>query len=1530
KIFQSNCDRCLEILQPYIDLTAAKIFSETPSPCCDINKTQYTQPLLFTVEYSLAQMWLSWGIKPDVMVGHSIGEYVAATIAGVFDLADALKLVAVRGKLIQDLPENGAMLAVFASQERIKDLLPDTVSLAADNGSHLVLSGLKKAIADLAAELESQLIKTQLLKVSHGFHSWLMQPMIEEFAAVAKTIKYSVPKISIISNLTGDLAAENIATPDYWVEHILKPVQFAKSIKYLDRQGIEIFLEIGTKPILTGMTNSILEHKLCLPTLDSKNSDWSSILSTLSQLYNRGVEIDWQMVTKNYDAQKTSLPTYPFQRKRYWFDPPHKSEYIKTSPKDLVHPLLGEHIASPLKQTILQSNLQIDTVAWLQDHHVEDKAIFPGAAYLELAIALAIFKQQELPLAIKDFNIVAPLYINQNSQIQSILDPQKEYLSCEIYSLDNDNWQLHAKGKILSAVEPARKENLEALKLEFEQSELDIKQHYQNCQAKGINYGKSFQGIKELYGKNERALGLIELPTHLDSQAYKFHPALLDACLQIIFAALPQELQSKTYIPVDIEKFTLYRLPDRKVWSYLELISLESDRCIANVWLYDETGELVAKLQGLKSQVIKSKPAWHDWLYQQKWQLQQLATQINLSQNGTWLIFNDRHNRGEQVAAQLTAHNHKCCLITRDDIEDNPLAYIDLVKQHPSLTGIVYLWSLDKTQDWLECQSYLYLVQALIQHPHNPSLWFVTHNAQPVNGDRLTESSISNSCLWGMQKAIALEHPKLNCTGIDLDSPQNLPDILIREIGTQQNEPVAYRNNRRYVSRLVKYNRQTSKKSDRQLNQQLEIKDPGNLDSLQWKPSSRQQPQDNEIQIAVKATGLNFRDVMVALDLYPDKTKFLGLECSGIVTAVGKNVSSFKLGDQVTAISDSSFSQYLNVNSLLAIHQPESLSFEEMATIPVTFLTAYYTLVHLAKLQPGEKILIHAAAGGVGLAAIQIAQNIGAEIYATASTPKWELLKSMGVTKIMNSRNLDFAEEVMPATNNQGVDVVLNSLSGEFIAKSIAVLKDNGRFIEIGKQDIWTKNDVLREKLNIKYHIVDLWLITQEKPELIQQMLGQLSQQFIAKQLKPLPITKFDSNKAIAAFRYMQQGKHQGKIIITPPSQHFEGTYLIAGGMGAIGLRIAQWLIDKGVENLVLIGRNDIKPQYQDLLEKLQEKSHITCIKADISNTEQLKQALKIIKLTLPTLKGIVHCAGVTSDRTIAQQDWNSFAKVLAPKTQGAWNLHDLTQEYDLENFIMFSSAASLIGSSGQANYCAANVFLDALAHLRRSLGLPGISINWGAWRNTGLAADANITASLEQKGINAIEPERGIEILEELLLDNPRQMGVIPINWDTWQKNNTVTNFYENLIDGDRFKTDSTENSTVKQQLLNASYEQKKILLVEQISQQVGNILGTKDINQIDLELGFSELGLDSLSSVELRNKLQSIYNIKLPSTVIFDYFNIKSLANHLLSLLFTSKSLSIEEQTIVEERQLLDIENISETEAEKLLLQELEDIDL
>ena len=1571
--FKNALDKCAVILEPYLerhllDIVYPQDSRKLTSPLnplsykergeeaegCErrgIDQTQYTQPVLFAFEYALAQLWQAWGIQPDLVLGHSLGEYVAAAIAGVFSLEDGLKLVSARGKLMQSLPKDGGMVAVFLELERATQFLSDQINLAADNGSHVVLSGAYNAIAELITQLDKLEISYRWLNQELAFHSPLMQPMVAEFRQVAETITYQVPKIPLVSNLTGQIADTAIASADYWCQHILEPVQFARSLESIDKQNIKILLEIGAKPTLCGIAKSLLENKTLLPSLNPKVQDRVQIFNSLKELYLRGCNINWREVSNSYQGQQISLPHYAFQRQRSWFELPSNQslQTLKKSTPQL-HPLLQQKLKSPLKQIIFPTNLDLTPNSWLRDHQLNQEIIFPGTAYLEMALAAGRERLQTSTLSLMDIELLQPLYLSQdsNTEIQLILDGS----DWQIHSEQNETWQLHAQGKINQLINKIPAPALNQLQSSFTEPR-DITQHYQQCQQLGLNYGASFQGIQQLWHQERSALGQIQLSKDLNASNYLIHPALLDSCLQTMFAALPSELITQTYIPTALAEFQIYQPIPERIWSYLTITAIADKQVTADVYLYDGEGKSIATIQGLKSQAIALQPAQSqtpksitsDWLYQPVWQPTKLPENPGLENQDNknqekWLVVGSDPIAQELVNLLKNSQNKQnvfnCQLNQTKQAWQKYLAGIK--ERVDSLAGLVYLVNSDRTdlEDPIpyECQDFLYLIQALLEQNLTPHLYLITRNFQIVTTQEQPKlSELRQACLWGMQKATSLEYPDLNWCAIDLPQKSTEQDAqaIYRELIHNSQEQVAIRNQQRYVARLERYSLEQPP-----INSQLAIAQPGNLDTLEWQTSDRPQPKAGQIEIAVRATGLNFRDVTVALGLYPGKAQFLGLECAGEVTAVGSEVQDFQVGDLVTAIAPNSFSHYVIADARLAIHQPDNLSFSQAVTIPVTFLTAYHTLVNLARLQPGERVLIHSAAGGVGLAAVAIAQKIGAEIYATASPGKWELLEVRGVKHIFNSRTLDFAEEIVTATEGQGVDLVLNSFNGDYITKSLAVLKQQGRFIEIGKQGIWSPEQVKAIKPNCDYSIVDLWQITKEQPELIQTMLGELVTQFKESQLQPLPHIKFDQRNTLDAFRLMQQGKHQGKVVIAQhhPAREYRATYLIAGGLGAIGLEIAHWLADRGVKHLVLIGRNQVKPNLQATLEKLQnhcqtQDCQITTIYADISDRTQLTSVIQQLA-GLPPLRGMIHCAGILDDGIVRQQTWAKFQNVLAAKVQGAWNLHLLSQQYNLDRFILFSSAASLLGSKAQANYAAANAFLDVLAQARRLEGLPAIALNWGAWRDTGLA----VTDRLTYIGINLIDRQQAIDLLKDLGQQTTAQIGIIPFDWQQWQTKNKITPFYENLIT-DRQTTSSynppSSTSNDLAQLRQAAPSAKEQVAIAQVSREVAKILGISERQELDLDVGFGDLGLDSLAAVELRNKLQTKYELQLPASVTFDYPTISEMAQYLLSLLFTPNQPSLKAaQTStpdeLDELIKLDLEQLSEAEAEALLAQELD----
>jgi acyl transferase domain-containing protein/NADPH:quinone reductase-like Zn-dependent oxidoreductase/NAD(P)-dependent dehydrogenase (short-subunit alcohol dehydrogenase family)/SAM-dependent methyltransferase/acyl carrier protein len=822
------------------------------------------------------------------------------------------------------------------------------------------------------------------------------------------------------------------------------------------------------------------------------------------------------------------------------------------------------------------------------------------------------------------------------------------------------------------------------------------------------------------------------------------------------------------------------------------------------------------------------------------------------------------------------------------------------------LTNVIYISHVNNSDNhkipqlcYQESTQLLKLVQTLIKTQNYPTnLWIVTQGAVDST---LTTTGLIQSPLWGIAKVIRLEHPELNCRCIDLEPHISLLqqiDTLLIEINNKSEETqIIHHTTGRKVARLTRFNPPPTLATPQQP-YRLTINQRGNLDSLQWEATSRRQPQAGEVEICVCATGLNFIDVLDAVGLLSFDRNWFGVECAGEIVAVGEDVTQFAVGDAVVALAPDSFSQYVTINAHLVVPKPAQLSFTEVATIPANFITAEYALHQVARMKPGMSILIHAAASGTGMAAVQIAQQAGLEVFATASPQKWDKLENLGVKHLFNSRNLDFSQQILAITNGEGVDIVLNSLSGDFIPASLKVLKTNGHLIEIGKRGVWNTQQVSQVKPNVRYDLVDLMSVAQQQPQLVQHLLQRLMSKFQAGELQPLPQTIFSTENLVAGFRMMQQARHTGKIVITHESQplvemldsiHSQATYLITGGMGGLGLEVADWLARKGAKYLVLVGRTMPEAAQTRILALQTAGVTVTAVTADVTQPEQLAEVFATIHQNFPPLRGVVHAAGILDDGVLQQLNPERLQQVMAVKISGAWNLHILTQNTPLDYFIMFSSAASLFGSPGQANHVAANTFLDTLAAYRHSQGLPALSINWGVWSDIGAAAKRGIANQMSMRGVSVITPSQGIEILEYLKKQTVTQVGVIPVNWSELLKKGHFSTFFADFHTQTAAKNHQTSGKINDALALAiASRREGKptgdiALLTNYLQTEVGKILGLSTNQLPDTQVGFFDMGMDSLMMVELRSRVESSLNRKINSTILFEHPTIDALAQHL-----------------------------------------------
>lgn len=887
--------------------------------------------------------------------------------------------------------------------------------------------------------------------------------------------------------------------------------------------------------------------------------------------------------------------------------------------------------------------------------------------------------------------------------------------------------------------------------------------------------------------------------------------------------------------------------------------------------------------------------------------------------NGTWVVETDEESVAQELVQVLEGMNQR--VIVSDyhgDHDRSPEKTTTSVVSHEDLLGVlqnlpaneplrgaVHLAALsgpgidaDTEEVATEVQrissSALSLSQVLMESGLTPSngTWFVTRGAQVLERER--EGELTGSPLWGLGKVLDLEAPHLSPRMVDLSPYQSTLDTLIPDLISPDTENhIAYREGSRYIARLVRFGEGTNQtKLPSEPNWVIDPGQDGSLGSVSTVQLPRTELDSREVRVHVESVGLNFSDVLVALGAQ-DPGASLGLEFAGYILETAEDVHDFQPGDRVVGMGFGTFGPRIITKADLVAHAPEHLSFNELAAIPIVFATAALGF-DLAKLRKNDRVLVHSAAGGVGLAAIQLVQAAGAEVYATASTSKHEFLRRVGIQHVFDSRSTDFGQEILAATDGGGVDIVLNSLTSEgFIDASLSCLKKNGRFIEIGRLNIFTEEDMTRERPDVDYHVLSLDDLKRNQSEQVGVAFRSLMERFASGELVSPLHTAWSIAEIGEAMQFMGSARHIGKNVLAMPPFAQGGlpsdrTFLITGGFGGIGCAVARWLVDRGATSIVLNGRRAPEEDAQRTIEDLRSQGvQIETKIADVSEAASLSRMLEEIEGSLPPLGGVIHSVGVLSDGSIPNQNWSRFEEVLWPKVLGAWHLHHATKHLDLGLFVLFSSATGVMGNAGQANHAAANAFLDQLAAHRRSLGLAGQSIAWGAWSQIGEAAEqrTRIETQLESTGTGWIAPELGIKALDLIVTQNPRNVAAMSVDWDILEDHlATRPPLLKELLSVDESDEESPMDLALDVPVLSeANLEERLEMLVPFLQRQVQSILRLQSLPAP--AVGFFDLGMDSLMAVELRNRLIRIFEgvTTVSNTAVFDFPSVEALAEHL-----------------------------------------------
>eukprot|EP01105_Mastigella_eilhardi_P026936 TRINITY_DN79_c0_g1_i2.p1 TRINITY_DN79_c0_g1~~TRINITY_DN79_c0_g1_i2.p1 ORF type:complete len:3211 (-),score=827.00 TRINITY_DN79_c0_g1_i2:42-9635(-) len=1633
--FRKSMQRCDAILRPLLNQSIVDLIYPPRAPGADpsapeaddprspIHSTRFTQAVLFSIEYSLAELWASLGVAPTVVMGHSLGEYVAACIAGVFSLEDALKLVEARGRLMGTLETRsdllvGGMSAVAATEEKVRAALAtistkahpgqplsQSVSVAAVNApEQVVISGEKPSLQEMSEVVAAQYgASCRPLQVSNGFHSHLVEPILDEFEKVASSVQFSEPVIPLVSNVTGTVVKKELCTASYWRKHMRNSVMFATAIKCIEQQNCKVMIEIGANPVLLGLAARCIQNKeqlgkmLLLPSLRKQALPWRALLDSVGKLYADGaVELELSAVSQAPAGfyRKPQLPTYPFQRKKYWAEERKgaAAPLAAGAPAHKLHMLLGNRVdtgPAAVEGSALFANdlCAVGDLSWLADHRVKGVPVLPYTGYAELSMAAAcrVLESDPQSVCVRDLQVLSPLVVSPEKPckvyVTATMKSGSEASLSVVKAAAGGKWKTFAQCTIAAGAAarassspvapPQRIAPLDVIRARG-LAQIDTAGLYRQFAERGLNYSAAFVSVKEMYAGGDEAIGrvqLVESEQDKLGQCMGVHPAILDGCLQILGGMPSMSVikggVAKLHLPVSVGQYVVHGVPHGQVWCHV-LPSGKEGAAAGKVVVKDfavynaSTGELVAELRRMAVQeadgITISAADEEDaalkleegLLYQPLWESAELpATAASAAVSGSVLVLAMEGESLAQRLAEVLGGEKQCVLAycgsqfqqrssrvfevrASEEADFESLvaaapvsAVVDLLPLEFATASALPSAGLEETAAVIGTLS---LVKALHKRQAKattaaPRLCVVTRGAHRPLPNEPSAGALPEAlqgAIVGMCKTFEAEFPELDCVCVDLEktapASQEEARALLSEVSwkDEREQLVCLRGKQRLVSRLERFaGKQMADNLGFPLCDSYHLAINGKtLDSLAFEPTSDggavPRPGPKEIVIEVRACGLNFRDVLIVLkpELFPDHHGGIGFECAGVVVAAGSEVTEaeFRVGDDAVAVCTGGFGSHVVVEAVAAARKPKGISYEDSAAVPIVALTVYHCLLKIAHMQKGQRLLVHGAAGGVGLTAIELANRVGAEVFATVGRQKKRdfVINEMGVKPdhVMSSRNLEFADQITKVTAGQGVDIVLNSLTGDFIEKSMSVVTKNGHFLEIGRTNIWSKEQVVAYgRGDIHYSVVDLGVLRRQQPVEVKQLLGEILESIASGVVRPIHKEVYPLGSLVQAMRVMQKSEHVGKLIITAPlnrpvvSAEKQATYLITGGLGGLGLVFTRWLVEKGAKHVVLTGRRapskEVEAEIAKVAGSVSPPANIVAMAADVANMEQISAVFDnvVSKLHWPRIRGVIHAAGVLDDAALGNQDKAKLKKVYSPKVLGAWNLHRITSEGGADShvdmFVVFSSVASLIGSPGQLNYSSGNAFMDGLVRFRASSGLSALSVHWGPFADVGMATTAVVQQNVKRAGLSLIPLASGVAALDFLLQfqQTRPEVLVLGVTWDRYlsripRKLALLSKMYKALP--------VTSEKTFELAPASSGTQLEQILA--RVQSCVCRVFKLEDV---DANTPLTDFGMDSLMAVETRTELQNTFPVEIPPLSSFETLTVSSLAMFLFHAL-------------------------------------------
>ncbi|MFE7559174.1 SDR family NAD(P)-dependent oxidoreductase [Kitasatospora sp. NPDC057500] len=1525
-LFAAVIRRCAKALEPYTDWDLVEVVSGAAGEEW-LSRIDMLQPTLWAVSLGLCEVWRAAGVRPDVVVGHSQGEVTAATAAGILSYEDGAMVVARRSAIARRTSGRGRMLAVDLSLDAAKAALSgfeEGVSLAVNNGPNsCVLSGDTELVLALKELLEAEGTFCRLVNVDYASHSPQMDELEEDLLAALRTVRPGPGTVELMSTVRVAPLEGPELDARYWVDNLRRPVMFADAMERLFDTGVTHVVEISPHPVLTPALEQLAAQRPLPPqvlsTLRRDQGSPAMVRESLARAYVSGLE-PFGALPRNAWAP---VPPYPWQRTAHWVEPARRRTAGGAGEALRLVPSVTEHGAWTGTLELAPADLP-----WVRDHRVYDAVVLPGTAMLELALRTALARTGGAHRTLADVGLHSHLTLAEEPVTVALgwRDDVTGGGSFTLSSLEPgaQGWVRHASARVLAEdTAPALPSFPERL-LGLEAAPAGA--FYADCAARGLNYGPAFQGVLGLRAEAAQCLAEVRLPDGLlvSGHPHRLHPALWDAALQASIPLFPGE---EAAVPVGVDRIHLHQdlaEPVTALWSHAVRRAGGEE---VDLFLFDAARRPVLSLLGLRMRALAASAdpgaADAERIHRLEFRPQALPEgeegeerQERGEAPGRWAVCAAdavggpaaRARAGELAEALGATGATALARVADGAAAERGEAWEERLASVDGLSGVVFVAPRADTGPAAQRAGLVALaalVRACATRPRVPRLAVVTADAQPP-ASAAGEVDPGAALYWGFGRVLRREHPELrpvlvDVAGADPGWAARCAAELAAGDGADQ---VVLRGRDRLVGRLVRGAAAADDPAEparpawRSTGPQplrLAPDRQGTWDGLAFRPLERRAPGAGEIEIAVGSAALNFIDVMKVMGSYPDPSadpRLLGLDGAGVVTRTGEGVTRFAPGDRVVACTGGgALASHWTVLADHAQHIPAQMSDEEAAAFPAVTITAWYGLRHLAALAPGETVLVHSAAGGLGLAAIEVARLLGAEVLATAgSEEKRAHLRGLGVRHVFDSRDLSWARLVRGATGGRGVDVVLNSLTGAAIPLGLEVLAEGGRFVEVGKADIHGGRTLGLEafRKGVSLASLDLAGVIARRPALFTRLFAEVWERVEQGGLRPLPVLRRPFARAVEAMREMARGNHIGKFVLSDPATVGEvvpeplrdgrfrgdGSYLITGGLGALGLSLAEFMAGRGAGRLALVGRSAPGEDAVARIGAMRARGVVVeTFAADVADPA----AVRRVREQLPPLRGVVHAAGLLDDATVLNLTPEQLHRVLAPKVDGAVNLDEATGNDPLDFFLLFSSAAALFGNAGQAAYAAGNAFMDALAVSRRRRGRPALSVQWGPFTDVGLAAaEDNRGARLAERGMAGFTTEEAWRALEGFLGADEQVVAYAPIDLRQYLE------AYPDAVTLESWSAlrelarhgggGSSAGAAFLTELRAAPQERWPELLEARVRELAGRVLRL-DSGAVDRDTPFKALGLDSLMGLELRNRLEAAFGLRLSPTLLWTY---------------------------------------------------------